>query len=150
MSSNSSQPTVDYAGIPLPEIEIFSNNMLSAETTEKVLNALDKIDRIRQINMTGESISAVVNSGPAKGTPNNHSERKVIKVGGCEVELRYLVGAFYIEINAENEEMLNATVEEIRKACEKTMPLGFSLNIGRFSKFKKTLRDYKGEKYGSL
>ena len=148
--SDSSKPTVDYAGIPLPEVEIFSNNMLSAETTEKVLNALDKIEYIRQINMTGESISATINNGPAKGTPNNHSERKVIKVGGQDVELRFLVGAFYIELDVENEDMLNDTVEKIRKACEKTMPLGFSLNIGRFSKFKKTLRDYKGENYGSI
>jgi len=146
----SGEAKVDYAGIPLPEVQIFSNNLLGAETTEKVLNALDKIDHIRQINMTGEGLSKDIKSGPAKGTPNNHSERKVIKVGDNEVQLRYLVGAFYIELDVENEEMLEATVEKIRKACTKTMPLGFSLTVGRYSKYKKTLRDYKGEKYGNL
>lgn len=146
----SSEPTVDYAGIPLPEVEVFSNAMLGADTTEKVLNALDKIENIRQINMTGESISKNLNSGPGKGLPNNHSERKVIKVGDREVELRYLVGAFYIELDVENEAMLEETVEKIRAACEANMPRGFSLNVGRYSKYRKTLRDYRGENYGSI
>lgn len=138
-----SEPTVDYAGIPLPEVEIFSNVLLGAETTEKVLNALDPIENIRQINMTGESISKNLNSGPGKGLPNNHSERKVIMVGGREVELRYMVGAFYIELDVENEEAMNEAVEKIRIACEATMPHGFSLSVGRYSKYRKTLRDYK-------
>jgi len=138
-----SEPTVEYAGIPLPEVEIFSHVLLSAETTEKVLNALDPIDHIRQINMTGESVPKTLNSGPAKGMPNNHSERKVIKVGGRDVELKYLVGAFYIELDVEDEEMLEEAKEKIRSACEATMPRGFDLAVGRYSKYRKTLRDYK-------
>lgn len=138
-----SEPAVEYAGIPLPEVEVFSNALLSADTTEKVLNALDPIEHIRQINMTGESISKNLNSGPGKGLPNNHSERKVIKVGGRDVELRFQVGAFYIELDVENEEMLDEAVEKIRTACEATLPHGFSLTVGRYSKYKKTLRDYK-------
>ncbi|MCL1978807.1 MAG: methyl-coenzyme M reductase operon protein D [Methanomassiliicoccaceae archaeon] len=138
-----SEPTVEYAGIPLPEVEIFSHALLSAETTEKVLNALDPIENIRQINMTGESLSKNLNSGPAKGLPNNHSERKVIKVGGRDVELRYQVGAFYIELDVENEEKLNEAVEKIRAACAASMPRGFDLAVGRYSKYRKTLRDYK-------
>ncbi|MDR3074696.1 MAG: methyl-coenzyme M reductase operon protein D [Candidatus Methanoplasma sp.] len=138
-----SEPTVEYAGIPLPEVEVFSNAMLSAETTEKVLNALEPIKNIRQINMTGEGIPRNLNSGPGKGLPNNHSERKVIMVGGREVELRYLVGAFYIELDVENEEMLDEAVEKIRSSCEATMPHGFSLSVGRYSKYRKTLRDYR-------
>lgn len=138
-----SEPTADYAGIPLPEVEIFSNVLLSHGTTEKVLNALDPIENIRQINMTGESIPKTLNNGPAKGLPNDHSERKVIKVGGRDVELRYLVGAFYIELSVENETKLDEAVEKIRSACEATMPKGFSLKVGRYSKYRKTLRDYK-------
>ncbi|MCL1810732.1 MAG: methyl-coenzyme M reductase operon protein D [Methanomassiliicoccaceae archaeon] len=138
-----SEPTVEYAGIPLPEVEIFSNALLGAETTEKVLNALDPIEHIRQINMTGESISKNLNSGPGKGLPNNHSERKVIKVGGRDVELKYQVGAFYIELDVENQEMLDEAVEKIKAACEANMPRGFSLSVGRYSKYRKTLRDYR-------
>ena len=138
-----SEPTVEYAGIPLPEIEIFSHVLLSADTTEKVLNALDPIDHIRQINMTGESMPKLLNSGPGKGLANNHTERKVIKVGGRDVELRYLVGAFYIELDVENEEMLDEAAEKIRAICEATLPRGFNLSVGRYSKYRKTLRDYK-------
>jgi methyl-coenzyme M reductase subunit D len=138
-----SEPTVEYAGIPLPEVEIFSNILLGAETTEKVLNGLDKIENIRQINMTGESLPKNLNSGPAKGLPNNHSERKVIKVGGRDVELKYQVGAFYIELDVENEEMLDEAVRKINAVCEANMPRGFSLTVGRYSKYRKTLRDYK-------
>ena len=138
-----SEPTVEYAGIPLPEVEIFSHALLSAETTEKVLNALEPIEHVRQINMTGESISKNLNSGPTKGLPNNHSERKVIKVGGRDVELRFVVGAFYIELDVEDEEMLNEAVEKIKTACEANMPRGFNLSVGRYSKYRKTLTDYK-------
>jgi methyl-coenzyme M reductase subunit D len=138
-----SEPTVEYAGIPLPEVEIFSQALLSADTTEKVLNALNTIEHIRQINTTGESISKNLGSGPGTGLPNNHSERKVIKVGGRDVELRFQVGAFYIELDVENEEMLEEAVEKIRTACEANMPCGFSLTVGRYSKYRKTLRDYK-------
>ena len=139
----SSEPTVEYAGIPLPEVEIFSNVLLSADTTEKVLNALEPIENIRQINMTGESLPKTLNSGPGKGLPNNHTERKVVKVKGRDVELKYLVGAFYIELDVENEKMLDEAVVKIRSACEATMPRGFNLTVGRYSKYKKTLRDYK-------
>ncbi|MDR1405366.1 MAG: methyl-coenzyme M reductase operon protein D [Candidatus Methanoplasma sp.] len=138
-----SESTVEYAEIPLPEVEIFSNAMLSAETTEKVLNALEPIENIRQINMTGEGIPRNLNSGPGKGLPNNHSERKTITVGGREVELKYLVGAFYVELDVENEEMLDEAVGKIRSACESAMPHGFSLSVGRYSKYRKTLRDYR-------
>lgn len=138
-----SEPTVEYAGIPLPEVEIFSNALLSADTAEKVLNALNPIENIRQINMTGESLTKNLNSGPGKGLPNNHTERKVIKVGGRDVELKYQVGAFYIELDVESEEMLDGTVEKIKAACEATMPRGFSLSVGRYSKYRKTLKDYR-------
>ena len=139
----SSEPTVDYAGIPLPEVEVFSNVLLSADTTEKVLNALESIDNVRQITMTGESLPKTLNSGPAKGLPNDHTERKVVKVKGRDVELKFLVGAFYIELDVENEKMLDEAVRKIRAACDATLPRGFSLTVGRYSKYKKTLRDYK-------
>ncbi|MBR6912166.1 MAG: methyl-coenzyme M reductase operon protein D, partial [Candidatus Methanomethylophilaceae archaeon] len=52
-----------------------TNRLLSAETTEIILNRLDVIKGIRQIQMTGESIPKTINSGPGKGLPNNHTER---------------------------------------------------------------------------
>ena len=137
------KPPVDYANVPLPEVRIMTNRLLSAKTTEAVLNAIDPIQHIRQVNMTGESLPAVIGSGPGKGLPNNHTERQVINVAGREVELRCLVGAFYIELEVDDADMLEATVKEIRSACESTIPDGFSLEIGRYSKYKPSLNDYR-------
>ncbi|QHK17882.1 methyl-coenzyme M reductase operon protein D [Methanomassiliicoccaceae archaeon DOK] len=143
--TSKSAPAADYAGVPLPEVQILTNRLLSAETTEKVLNALDIIPNIRQINMTGESLPKTINSGPGKGLPNNHSERKVIHVGGQEVELRYLVGGFYIELDVEDEETLDKRLEEIKEACNATIEHGYTLQVGRYSKYKPTLHDYRSE-----
>ncbi len=142
MTSNSA-PAADYAGVPLPEVQILTNRLLNADTVERVLNALDVIPGIRQINMTGESIPRNINSGPAKGLPNNHTEHKVIHVGGREVELRYLVGGFYIELEVEDEEELDARLEEIKAACNENIEHGYTLQVGRYSKYKPTLHDYR-------
>ena len=139
----SRKPAAEYAGIPLPEVEVFSNRLLGADTTEKVLNALDGIEHIRQINMTGESISKNIGSGPAKGLPNNHSERKVIKVGGRDVELKFLVGASYIELDDDSEEMLDSVVEAIEEACKPHMEHGYSMKVGRFNKYRDSMTDYR-------
>lgn len=141
--SSASSPAAEYAGAPLPEVQIITNRLLSAETTELVLNALDVIKGIRQINMTGESLPKTINSGPGKGLQNNHTERKIIHVGGQEVELRYLVGAFYIELEVESEEELDSKLEEIKAACNANIEHGYTLQVGRYSKYKPTLHDYR-------
>lgn len=140
-----SAPTADYAGVPLPEVQIITNRLLSADTTERVLNALEPIGGIRQINMTGESLPKTINSGPAKGLSNNHTERKVIHVGGQEIELRYLVGGFYLELEVESEEELDAKLREIEEACNATIEHGYTLNVGRYSKYKPSMHDYRSE-----
>jgi methyl-coenzyme M reductase subunit D len=141
--SKASPPPADYAGVPLPEVQIFTNRLLGAETTEAVLNALDVIPNIRQINMTGESIPKTINSGPGKGHLNNHTERRVIRVGNQDVELRYLVGAFYIELDVKDEKELDDMLELIKAACNATIEHGYVLQVGRYSKYKSTLHDYR-------
>jgi methyl-coenzyme M reductase subunit D len=142
--TDTNEPTVDYAGVPLPEVRIMTNRLLSADTTEKVLNAMTAVEHIRQINMTGESIPRTINNGPGKGLDNNHSERKVIAFNGREVELRHLVGAFIIELEVEDEDMLEDTVASIRKVCDDTIPFGYNLDVGRYSKYRPSLHDYRG------
>lgn len=140
-----SNPPADYAGVPLPEVQIITNRLLGAGTTELILNKLDVIKGIRQIQMTGESIPKTINSGPGKGLPNNHTERKIIHVNGREVELRYLVGAFYIELDVEDEAELDAKLEEIKAVCDESIEFGYVLNVGRYSKYKPTLHDYRSD-----
>ncbi|MBR4202521.1 MAG: methyl-coenzyme M reductase operon protein D [Candidatus Methanomethylophilaceae archaeon] len=122
-----------------------TNRLLSAETTEIILNRLDVIKGIRQIQMTGESIPKTINSGPGKGLPNNHTERRIINVNGREIELRYLVGAFYIELEVEDEAALDAKLEEIKGVLNECIEFGYTLNVGRYSKYKPTLHDYRSE-----
>ena len=138
-----SSPTVDYANVPLPEVRVMTNRLLSAETTEKVLCIIDKIENIRQINMCGENLPRTIGSGPAKGNPNNHTERRIINVNGHEVELHCLVGAFYMELAVDDKDGLEATVEKIKAAFDETVTDGYTIDIGRYSKYRPSLHDYR-------
>jgi methyl-coenzyme M reductase subunit D len=142
MSTESSQAS--YAGVPLPEVRISTQRLLMAETTEKVLNAIVNVKDIRQINLKGESLPATINSGPNRGIANNHSERRMIKYGDKEIELKHLVGDFYIELAVENEEQLEARVKEIDAAVKPILKdIGYGIDVGRYSKYRPTLHDYK-------
>ena len=134
---------VEDANVPLPEVRIMTNWLIAAETTEKALNAIDSIEHIRQINMGGESLPKTISSGPAKGAENNHSERRIINVNGHEVELRCEVGAFYIELEVDDKDMLEATVEKIKDAFDATVPFGYTIEIGRYTKYRPSLHDYR-------
>ena len=142
MSTESSQPS--YAGVPLPEVRLSTQRLLKAETTEKVLNAIVGVKDIRQINLKGESLPATINSGPNRGIANNHSERRMIKYGDQEIELKHLVGDFYIEFAVENEEQLEERVKEIDKLVKPILKdIGYGIDVGRYSKYRPTLHDYK-------
>lgn len=141
MSTANSDP--NYAGVPLPEVWIQYERLLMAESTEKVLNALVGVEKIRQINLKGESLPATINSGPNKGLPNNHSERRMIKFGDKEIELKHLVGDFYIELTVDNQEELEAKVKEIDEAIKGVVPFGYNITVGRYSKYRPSLHDYR-------
>ena len=142
MSTENSQAS--YAGVPLPEVRISTQRLLLAETTEKVLNAIVTVKDIRQINLKGESLPATINSGPNRGIANNHSERRMIKYGDKEIELKHLVGDFYIELAVEDEEQLEARVKEIDAAVKPILKdIGYGIDVGRYSKYRPTLHDYK-------
>jgi len=117
--------------------------LLKADSTEKVLNALSGVDKIRQINLKGESLPATINSGPNRGIANNHSERRVIRFGEQEVELKHLVGDFYIELAVEGQEELDAKVKEIDEAIKDVIPIGYDIQVGRYSKYRPSMHDYK-------
>ena len=142
MSTEGSQ--TNYAGVPLPEVRISTQRLLMAETTEKVLNAIVTVKDIRQINLKGESLPATINSGPNRGIANNHSERRMIKYGDKEIELKHLVGDFYIELAVEDEKQLEERVKELDKAVKPILKdIGYSIDVGRYSKYRPTLHDYK-------
>ena len=128
-----------YAGKPLPEVKIFTDRLLSADTTERVLNALTRVKHVRQINICGETLPEKVKSGPNAGIPVNHPERRVIRFGDREIELTKQVGGFFIELTDDAD--IDAATEEIRRACDSSMNIRYTLEVGRYSKYRPTLTD---------
>ena len=136
-TSNSAR---NYAGEPLPEFKIFPNRLLKADTTEALLSGIYSIPKVRQINVHGETLPAKVKSGPHTGIPVNHPERKVIKYGDQEILLTMMVGAIFVELK--DYDGVDETMDEIKKICDELLPFGYTLDVGRFSKFRPSLNDY--------
>jgi methyl-coenzyme M reductase subunit D len=127
--------------VPLPEILIVPARLLRAETTEKIINTIYSIPNVRHVTVSGENLPDVLNAGPGKGQPVNHPERCTITIRGQEVELRLLVGRIFVEIN--DIDNVPKALEEIEKVCKELLPFGFNLEVGRYSKFRPTVTDYK-------
>lgn len=127
--------------VPLPEILIFPNRLLSAETAEKLLNRVYDVPNVRQVNLSGEGIPAKVGSGPAQGLPVEHEGRKVISVKGREIELRLLVGRVFVEID--DIDHVEKAIKAIDAICQELLPHGYNLEVGRYSKYRPTVTDYK-------
>lgn len=127
--------------VPLPEILIFPARLLKAETTEKLLNRVYDVPHVRHITVSGESLPDKLTSGEGKGLPNEHTERKKIKVKGSEVDLRLMVGRVFVEID--DVEHIDEAMAKIEEVCKELLPFGFSLEVGRYNKFKPTVTDYK-------
>ena len=142
-----SDKTVGYAGVDLPEIAIVTDRLLSAATTESVLNALAAdqfiMDHTRKLDIRGENIPATINSGPHKGLENNHTERRTIHFGREEVLLTKSVGYFYLELKVKDKDEMNEVAEHVKDVCNRTVPYGYSLSIGRYSKYRSTLADMR-------
>ena len=107
-----SVPTEDkYTGKDYPQIWISTDRLLSAQSTESVLNLLAEdefiLSHVRRFDIKGESIPATINSGPNRGIANNHSERRIIRFGKQEIELTKAVGDFYLELLVKDEAELD-------------------------------------------
>ena len=69
------------------DVKIFPYRRLKPETTEELLNSIMKFGGILRVLVNGNSLPKIVGYGPAKGTPVNHGDRKVIKVKKSNFEL---------------------------------------------------------------
>ena len=138
----------NYTGKDYPQVWISTDRLLSAASTETLLNLLAEnefiITHVRRFDIKGESIPATINSGPNRGIANNHSERRTIRFGTQEVELTKAVGDFYLELLVKDEAELNEVFEEVKKVCnDAILPLGFgyTLSVGRYTKYRSTISD---------
>jgi len=108
------------------DIEIFPHRYLGADTTEKLLRDLDKIEGVKRMILQGQRLP------PAE---NGHPDRRIITVNDEEIDLQIKTGRVLMEI--EDEEI----IDEIRDVCESYFPFGFNINIGTYIRKKKTVTD---------
>ena len=112
------------------DIEIFPHRLLSADTTERLLNDLEGIEGIKRIVIQGQRL-------PPKEL---NTEHRTITIKGEEIDLQVQTGRILMEI--EDEEL----IEVIRSICEDYLPFGFNLHVGTFIRKQKTVTD--NIKYG--
>jgi len=122
------------------QVRVFPKRLLQAKTAERVLNEIDQVKGVIRMLINGKNLPRKVTSGPGTGAPVNHPDRKVIHVGDCALELHIIVGEILVEV--ENED----AVENVKIACERSLPFSFEFKRGHYIKRKPTLTDYG--KYG--
>lgn len=107
------------------DIEIFPHRLLSAETTEKLLNDLNAVEGINKMVIQGQRLPS----------EEINQERRRINIKGEEVDLQVKTGRVLVDI--EDEEV----IDEIRDISEKNLPFGFNIHIGTFIRTQKTVTD---------
>lgn len=107
------------------DIEIFPHRLLSADTTESLLNALDEIEGVKKIVLQGQRLPS---------DPDNPDHR-VINIKGEEVDLQIKTGRIFIEIDDEE------TIDTVRQKCEDNLSFGFNIHVGTFIRKQKTVSD---------
>ncbi|MGC9434513.1 MAG: methyl-coenzyme M reductase operon protein D [Methanomicrobiales archaeon] len=120
-----------------PQCRVVPARFLSPETTERLLNELVQVGGIRRLVVQGQRLPATVPYGPARGRPNPHTGRKMITVGGQEMELQVMPGMVVLELESED------ALHGIREACDRVLSeLTYTLQEGRYMKTQPTLSDY--------
>ena len=122
------------------QVRLYPKRLLQPKTAERVLNEIDQVKGVIRMLINGKNLPRKVTSGPGTGAPVNHPDRKVIHVGDCALELHIIVGEILVEV--ENED----AVENVKIACERSLPFSFEFKRGHYIKRKPTLTDYG--KYG--
>ena len=112
------------------DIEIFPHRLLSADTTEKLLNNLEELEGVKRMVIQGQRL------------PQNkeNPDRRVITILGDEVDLQVKAGRVLMEI--EEEEI----IEEVKTICDDTLSFGYNIHVGTFIRKQKTVTD--DMKYG--
>ncbi|BBL67320.1 methyl-coenzyme M reductase operon protein D [Methanoculleus chikugoensis] len=124
-----------------PQVRIVPIRMLKPATAERLLNMLAGTAGIRRMMIHGPGLPKTVPYGPARGSPNPHSDRKAIRIADAEIALRVQVGTVILEVEDAS------VIEEIRSLCDDFfVEFPYLLQEGKFMKTSPTLVDYA--KYG--
>jgi len=112
------------------DIEIFPHRLLSADTTEKLLNNLEELEGVKRMVIQGQRLPQT----------EENPDRRVITILGEEVDLQVKAGRVLMEIEEEK------IIEEVKTICDDTLPFGYNIHVGTFIRKHKTVSD--GLKYG--
>jgi methyl-coenzyme M reductase subunit D len=124
-----------------PQCRIVPARFLNPETVEALLNRILEVGGIRKLILNGPRLPTTVPYGPARGQPNPHQMRRVIRAGDQDVELQVQVGTILIELED------RSFIEPIRKACDEVFTnFTYGFSEGKFMKTQATVSDYA--KYG--
>ncbi|NVO66588.1 methyl-coenzyme M reductase operon protein D [Methanofollis tationis] len=124
-----------------PQCRIVPARFLNPETVEALLSRILEVGGIRKLILNGPRLPTTVPYGPARGLPNPHQMRRVIRAGDQDVELQVQVGTILIELED------RSFIEPIRKACDEVFTnFPYGLSEGKFMKTQATVSDYA--KYG--
>lgn len=129
--------------IKATDVKIFPHRILKPQTTETILNEIMVLDGVLRVLINGESLPTIINYGPAKGLPVNHTDRKTINVKGNDVPLRISVGEIILTVQLDN---LEDFVEKVDEILSNTLNFGYDLKVGVFTKSQTSVSDYM--KYG--
>jgi methyl-coenzyme M reductase subunit D len=112
------------------DIEIFPHRLLSADTTEKLLNDLEELEGVKKMVIQGQRLPQ----------SEENPDRRVITILGEKIDLQVKTGRVFIEIQDEE------AIEEVKIICTDHLPFGFDIHVGTFIRKHKTVSD--GLKYG--
>jgi methyl-coenzyme M reductase subunit D len=129
--------------IKATDVKIFPYRILKPTTTETILNQILQLDGVLRVLINGKSLPSIVNFGPAKGLPVNHTDRKTINVKGNDVPLRVSVGEIILTVQLDN---LEDFVEKVDEILDETLSFGYDIKVGIFNKTQTSVSDYM--KYG--
>ncbi|MCC7557826.1 MAG: methyl-coenzyme M reductase operon protein D [Methanobacteriaceae archaeon] len=121
------------------DVKIFPYRRLKPETAEKILNRIMEFDGILRILVNGKSIPKIIGYGPAKGTPVNHEDRKVIKVKKENLELFVTIGELIITLRYEK---LDLFLKKLEKLLKNNLSCEYDVSAGIFTKTNITVSDY--------
>lgn len=112
------------------DIEIFPHRLLSADTTEKLLNNLEELEGVKRMVIQGQRLPQ----------DKKNPDRRIITILGEEVDLQVKTGRVFMEIEEED------IIEQVKAICEDNLPFGYNIHVGTFIRKQKTVSD--SLKYG--
>ncbi|MCC7559143.1 MULTISPECIES: methyl-coenzyme M reductase operon protein D [Methanobacterium] len=107
------------------DIEIFPHRLLSADTTEKLLNDLEGLNGVKRMVIQGQRLPQ----------DEDNPDQRIITIMGEEVDLQVKTGRVLMEIEGEE------TIDDVKDICEDLLPFGYNIHVGTFIRKQKTVTD---------